>query len=187
MGLHIEALWVPASASPSGFRRLTAGMGLRSEGKMNSPLCTFLHQFLYSSSAVLFCKVSHLYTHKTKTILWAWTFLYLWRSQMWSIWKTPFLTACPAKWKIVAGRWLLMYLRIKKTEIRLWEPRLVSSWLNFPLEVPQTVCVWITQYTTIWEKGCVHLCILCWILHQGRMLMASQEICCKNQLIYKRL
>lgn len=52
--------------------------------------------------------------------------LYLWRSQVWSVWKTPFPTAHPAKRKIVSGN---------EAETRLKEPR---SWLNFPLEVPQS-------------------------------------------------
>lgn len=46
-------------------KKIYSNAGLGCEGKMNSPLCTFRHQFLYYSSAIhlLFCKVFSLYTH----------------------------------------------------------------------------------------------------------------------------
>lgn len=36
------------------------------------------------------------------------------------------------------------------------------------------------------RKNCAQWCILCWILHWGGVLMVSQVIYCKNQLIYRR-
>lgn len=51
-----------------------------------------------------------------------------------------------------------------------------------PLEVPQSVCVGMSQYTNqCMGKIHAHLSILCWTL-----LMASQESHCENLLIRKR-
>lgn len=46
-------------------RRHRASMGLRPEGKMNSPVCTFLYQFPYISPAILPYSVKFpFYKHK---------------------------------------------------------------------------------------------------------------------------
>lgn len=107
--------WGPLSTSlsvSSGFRRLTAAQDLQgSEGQ--TLLCIFILYFfiLLHQLSSLFCEASSLYTYtKQRHFSELWTSRYLRRSQMWSVWKTLFLTACPAKRKTVAGKWLLMYL-----------------------------------------------------------------------------
>lgn len=96
---------------PLRVRRITASTGLEgSEDKMNSPLRTFLHLFLYSPPVPKSFQFIEICKTKAFSELGV-SSLYLWRSQMWSKWKTPFLTTSPAKWEIFAGRQLLIYLR----------------------------------------------------------------------------
>lgn len=110
--------------------------------------------------------------------------LYFWRSQcdLYSLYLAPFLTACPAKWKVVAWRWFLMCLG-NEAEIRLWEPKLLTMWLNSPLEVPRG---------GRWPNIPLHGKELCPTSHTllnlapRRVLMASQEIHCETQSICKR-
>lgn len=64
-----------------------------------------------------------------------------------SLWKTPFLTACPANWKVVAGRWLLMYLR---KQSRDWTvgTKVIDCEIEFPTGGPTESGVWLNTTHT---------------------------------------
>lgn len=76
-------------------RRLTASGGLRSKGEMNFLLRAFQHRILCSS--VKFPVYMHKPNKGNSPSLDAPSSL---KVPMWSTWKTPFLPACAAKWKI---------------------------------------------------------------------------------------